>query len=212
MKASARVLWVRLGLPGKVALAAVGVALVVLVASAPGLLSALMTSQPQAPREIDSAATAHAGRFETHVAQIDGRSLFFIPAPPAPPSGAGPPDEGPREAPRPTRYGGPGLIALINDQAWFADGLVLTVGGEASDGLQVVRADPPWSATVLWSGVEFEVPLLERDAVVMRAEQPASRAEPNPPVPPEEPPPALDGIAEENGTAEDQPDEPKEQP
>lgn len=210
MRASARSLWARLGVAGKVAVAAVGLGLLVLLASAPGLLSALLTPQPDPPRAIDRAGRAQAGRFETHVAQINGRSLFFIPAPPPPPS-EGPAivrDDGPREPLRPARYGGPGLIALVNDQAWFADGLVLAVGGEAADGLRVISADPPWSATVLWSGVEFKVPLLERDSVVMKPESQAPPPAPErsslPPAPPPDP------IAEESGSAEDQPNESKE--
>jgi len=104
-------------------------------------------------------------------ARIDGRSLFFVPsAPPPPPPPAvaeadRPPPAPPPPPPPPARYGGPQIVALINDTVWFAGGEKVAAG-ESGGGVRVIAVDAPWSAKVEWSGVEFEVDLFARDSVV----------------------------------------------
>jgi hypothetical protein len=95
--------------------------------------------------------------FDRQLAQLAGRTMFHTPPKtgeeePAP---AGPP-------PKPTRYGGPEIIALIGDAVWFKDGQVLRVGEQGDDELEVVEPRGPWSAVLRWRGVEFDVPLFER--------------------------------------------------
>jgi hypothetical protein len=104
-------------------------------------------------------------------ARIDGRSLLFIPsAPPPPPpprvaEADRPPPAPPPPPPPPSRYGGPQVVALINDTVWFAGGEKVAAG-ESGAGVRVIAVNAPWSARVEWSGVEFDVDLFARDQVV----------------------------------------------
>lgn len=107
-------------------------------------------------------------------AQLDGRSPFFVPgAPPPPPPPAPPPAPPPPPAappappPPPSTYGGPKVVAVVNDRVVFADKRTLVVGENESEDLRVLDSSAPWSIRVLWKGVEFDVPLLGRDRIVI---------------------------------------------
>lgn len=69
------------------------------------------------------------------------------------------------EEPKPLRYAGPALIAMVNNTAWFADGTRLKPGDPAHAGLEVIELQPPWGAKVRWQGGEFSVSLFEREPV-----------------------------------------------
>lgn len=74
--------------------------------------------------------------------------------------------EAPPPPPAPLTYGGPSLIAILGDEAWFStsDRLRLKPGDAEVNGLAVVSLDPPWSATVMWRGGQFTLELFKRDA------------------------------------------------
>lgn len=103
---------------------------------------------------------------EDRVAQAIGRSMFWVPPAPdaaeeageepeAEPEPAGPP-------PRPSRYGGPEVIAVINGAVWFENDDVVRVG-ESAGGVGVVSVDgSPWTVRLTWRGVEFDVEIFER--------------------------------------------------
>lgn len=85
--------------------------------------------------------------------QINGRSLFAIPPEPTKEVAKGP---------TPSVYGGPQVIAMINNAVWFADGSRIEAGTKGERGLRVLRINPPWSATIEWQGGEFNVDLFKR--------------------------------------------------
>lgn len=132
------------------------------------------------PSDEKKQAEQYAAAFTGHLSQIDGRSLFYIP--PAPSEVAAAANEAPVEdtaaESQPSVYGGPAIIAMINDQVWFQDGKKLSPGDAASDGLEVVRLEAPWDAVVRWKGVEFTVSLFKRDAIVIKnvSDKPATTA------------------------------------
>lgn len=100
-----------------------------------------------------------------HVARVDGRSLFFVPPRPRPPR---PPDvdSGPVTPSKPTVYGGPAIIAMINGKVWLADGQRLAAGESGSGGLKVVELAAPWWATINWEGVDFKVDLFQQSKLL----------------------------------------------
>ncbi len=104
-------------------------------------------------RDADKAVRSFADATSRHVAQIDGRSLFFLPDPPEIVEDSGP---------KPTVYGGPSLYAYVNNTAYFSDGQKLSPSQPESRTLALVKADPPWSVRVLWEGAEFDVELFKR--------------------------------------------------
>jgi len=115
-------------------------------------------------------AEKHASSFDAHLAQIKGRQLFLLPAPSSAVVEETSTDEEPdtpREPVKPATYGGPGVIAMINDSVWFANGTQVAKGQE-SDGIKVIDVDAPWNAQIVWRGVEFTVNLFERDGVIFR--------------------------------------------
>jgi hypothetical protein len=181
----------RLGAHGAVALVAFAAAIIAFLVSARQLIPAIFMPAPEVTTAPDSIqhAQQYALAIDEHIKQFDGRSLFFIPSRPLPPP---PPprlqeDPGPPPPPPPpSRYGGPSLIAMMNDTVWFDDGAKLK-SGESSTAVRVVRIDAPWSATLEWKGVEFTVGLFERDKVVMPAPQPAPAATVDPESSPQEP-------------------------
>jgi hypothetical protein len=164
----------------------------VVVGSAAPVVSALFTKAEAPPAKTDDAKKAaerHAAATAEQVAAIKGRSLFFIPPPKArarPPEVAKEPEKpkDPPPPPRPTRYGGPSIQAVVNGTVWFADGKRVAVGethGSGSSSVQVVAADTPFGIKLRWEGVEFEVPLFERDGVIYPARKPeAAKAEEKP--------------------------------
>lgn len=161
-------------------IAALMLALYVLVALVSGvsLISALLVSAPSPSRSPADQAEEGQDRLSEYVAQIDGRTMFFTPAPPPPrPVIAANSDDGPGMDPPPAQYGGPSVIGLLNDKVWFSDKRQAIVGGEAVGDLRVVSTDAPWSVTVIWQGVEFDVPFLARDGIVLAGDGESARAE-----------------------------------
>ncbi|MCC6660267.1 MAG: hypothetical protein IT437_05220 [Phycisphaerales bacterium] len=182
--------WARLGPAVQAALVACALALLIIVVTVPSLAVALLTRGPQPPAPLAGPGAGVSDRIMAQLAQVDGRSLFFVPAAPPPPPPPPPKDEGPRPVPKPSTYTGPVLVAMVNGTAWFGkdkgDGgasdkiiSVLTIGGPEVRGVTLLGLNPPWSARVLWKGVEFDVPLLAPDTVVNKeqpAQPPASRS------------------------------------
>ena len=174
---------------GWIACAAGAVAVFVVVRSAAPVVSAIFTRAEPAPAKTDEAKQA-ADRFktatDTQIASIKGRSLFFIPPPkPRPvvdkPVVAVTPKDPPKPS-VPTRYGGPSIQAVVNGSVWFSDGKKVAVGestGSGSSMVTVIAADTPWAIRLKWDGVEFDVPLFERDGVIYPTKKPdAAKTEP----------------------------------
>lgn len=124
-----------------------------------------------------------------HRAMVDGRSMFFLPPRPRPPRTDPVVDSTPREPPKPTRYGGPSLVAMVNGAVLFSDGQRVKLG-ESGRGVKVVSMSAPWSARIEWEGVEFDVDLFQRDSTVLRTSH--STTEPTPLTPPPAPKPEAD--------------------
>jgi outer membrane biosynthesis protein TonB len=175
-------LFSRLSLLSKAAILAALVALVVTLWSLVGLSRAILapsaTSKNSAAND-QQRAEEHKKSFEKLLAQIDGRTMFFTPAPrptetPSQPEETTPTDTTP---PKPSTYAGPKLVAMINNEAWFDNKQRYAAGGEVKDDLRVVRLAPPWEAVVEWKGVEFTVSLFARDRVVLKkVDSPAAPA------------------------------------
>lgn len=130
-------------------------------------------------KAVEEQAQRYAAAFEPHMAQINGRQLFLMPAP-APEADLEPVDEEPVETePRvPTVYAGPSVVAMINDAVWFSNGTRIAKGEKDGD-LKVLEIDAPWSAQVEWRGSEFTVRLFDRDALVLPvADRPDARRTP----------------------------------
>lgn len=171
-----RAVWRGMPLVGRVAVALACVAVLASAWSLWGFARALLA--PSAEVQGDAKGDEDLNKkyrdsFERRIAQIDGRSLFLLPGPPVDPEAerkkkaeAEAPVK-PQENPKPTSYGGPAMIAMINGVAWFDDGKKLAEGGESQGDLRVVRLRPPWEAVVEWKGVEFTVGLFSRDSVVI---------------------------------------------
>lgn len=155
----ARQAWV-----GVAALSAALAAVMVLGWSVWGVIDALMARAPATERAAGALEPVEQAGWDQDVAQLLGRSLFFVPAPPPPERVAA---SAPATPAAPTHYGGPRLIAMIHDQAWFEDGRRLTVGGPPDGELELLQLDAPWAATVRWRGVEFQVELFQRDQTVL---------------------------------------------
>lgn len=104
-------------------------------------------------RDAEKAVRSFTDATSRHVAQIDGRSLFYLPTPPELTEDSGP---------KPTVYGGPTLYAYVNSTAYFTDGQKLSPSAPEDRTLKLVKANPPWSVRVLWEGGEFDVELFKR--------------------------------------------------
>lgn len=154
--------------PGTIALALTAVGAWILLGGLFDVASVLVISKPkqlESPAVDKEQSAKRASQYESYLAQINGRSLLVTPAPPS--KGAPVPEE--EEAdPRPTVYGGPSLTAMMLDSAWFSDGSRLAAGGSAKGELRVISLNPPWDATVEWKGVEFNVPLFDKNKVVFK--------------------------------------------
>jgi len=109
------------------------------------------------------------------LAAFNGRSLFYIPSPP-PPKYVPPPPRvdrpvepvKPTAPPPPATYGGPKIIGAVSGYVWFDNGKKLAVGGAGEGGLRVIAvSEVPWAARLSWNGVEFDVPFIAKDTVVM---------------------------------------------
>ena len=103
----------------------------------------------------DSAAAL--AKFRSSVGQqvaiVDNRSWFFDPKPPEPEKG----DIGSHRT-----YSGPSLIAYIDGTAWFSDGSKLSEKEPKSSSLKLVKANPPWGATVEWEGGKYDVEMFKK--------------------------------------------------
>lgn len=159
----------KVGLPGVIALGGMTVLGVTFVTSVAPLARDAFTGVPGVGDEASSTDKALA-RFQQEHAEREvgaiGRSMFFIPfAPPPPPPPPPPPREPsppPPPPPPPSRYGGPKVVAMLGDAVWFESGEIVATGDEA-DGVRVIAVSPPWSARLEWKGVEFDVPLFNRN-------------------------------------------------
>lgn len=204
---------------GWVACAAGAVAAVVVVRSAAPVISAIFTRAEPAPAKGDEAKQA-VDRFksatDTQVASIKGRSLFFIPPPKAKPVVDKPVVvDKPKDTPKPTvptRYGGPSIQAVVNGSVWFSDGKKVAVGestGTGSSMVTVLAAETPWAIRLKWDGVEFDVPLFERDGVIYPTKK-AEPVKPEPEVKPEAKPETKPEVKPEVKPADKLPKEPGE--
>lgn len=177
--------WQRLGVPGRVAVGAIALACLVFLVSSRGLIRAGLATAPAGSGAQDSGQEQierFKKSFDSHIAQIDGRSLFFTPSapPPKPVATSEPQDSAPKGPTIPTRYEGPGIIGLGSDFVFFSDGKRVKVG-EESGSVKVKSVQPPWGATLLWEGGEFTVSLFDRDRVVLPADREKTAAPPEKP-------------------------------
>lgn len=121
---------------------------------------------PALEAEQEERIVRYAEAMEGREREINGRSMFFVPPAPAEIAEAEKDDEEePREngpPPRPTRYGGPSVIAVVNGRVWLGSDRRVGVGEEA-DGVRVVSVEgSPWTVRLEWRGVEFDVEVFER--------------------------------------------------
>ena len=130
------------------------------------LVGALLVESPT-PSAITASDNSDQHQAKLFASQIDGRTAFYTPDPPPPPRPPDPVmrDEGPRDPPKPTSYGGPKIVATINDAVWFDNGKRVAVGKE-DGGVKVIEVRAPWEVVVLWKEVEFRVPLFDRDKLI----------------------------------------------
>ncbi|CAN5813475.1 hypothetical protein BH11PLA1_BH11PLA1_16960 [soil metagenome] len=90
--------------------------------------------------------------------RVDERSPFY----PLKPK----PVEPPRNLPR--VYGGPALIAIYGDSAWFDDGQRIALHEtNAESGVEIVELTPPWGAKVKWHGGDFTLDLFKRESAAL---------------------------------------------
>lgn len=166
----------RIGVPGRLAIVLLLIALIACVLSLRGLVRSLLAPSAQAVKSIHEEKTKqltedYAKVLTQHTAQFTGRSVFFVPSPPPPPRQPEPEVKvveapPPPPPPPPATYGGPKLIAMINDEAWFEDGQKLKAGESGKGDLKIKELRPPWDVAVVWKGIEFSVSLFDRDRVV----------------------------------------------
>lgn len=189
------------GMP-PLAYAAIGVGAIgaiIVVQSSQTLITAagLPSEAPSLGEDGKKALAEHESNTKDRVAQIKGRSAFFVPSAP-PPTVVHKPREVERPKPPPTpakpsSYGGPAMFAIVNGTVWFADGKKLKVG-EGDKSVKVVALEPPWSARLAYEGVEFDVSLFDRDKVIYprpgEAKLPESKPETKPETKPEPKPEA----------------------
>jgi hypothetical protein len=159
MRAAAR----RLGPRGGAALLALLVAAWTLAGGFLGLARAVFARSP-APADAftdpGERANAFHDAFAGHLAQINGRSMFFVPRPLPPPPAER--SEAPSPPPPPSRYAGPAVVAMINGAVWLDNGRRLTLDDAERAGLRLIALNPPWSARLEWNGREWDVPLFDR--------------------------------------------------
>lgn len=135
--------------------------------------------------------------FDGYLAQVKGRSLFYLPPPPQASTAATEPQDSDKPPPPPSSYGGPSIVAMLSDVVWFSNGRKLKVG-EKHDDLEVVALSPPWTSRLKWKGVEFDVGFFERsrltksatEAAAGKSETPKDAATETPPAKTESPPEA----------------------
>lgn len=162
-----RAAWARLNGWGMVGAAVVALCIVVIVMSGWPFVRDMVVRRVgdvgALEAEQERQVGLYASAMDERLKQINGRSMFFVP--PAPADVAEkekeePKDQGP--APKPTRYAGPDVIAVINGTVWFGNDRRIPVG-EEEDGIKVMSvADSPWSVKLEWRGVQFDVQVFER--------------------------------------------------
>jgi len=172
----------RLGAPGRLSIILAVVAVIAVLVSFRGLGRALFTPSAKEVKNlmderVKQLAADYTKSLDMQVAQFNGRSVFFTPSAPLPKPVDPPPVtvvETPKvvEPTKPTSYGGPKLIGMVNGAVWFDDGQKLESGASGKDGLKVKSVRAPWDAMVEWKETEFKVSLFDRDKVI------------NPPPPP----------------------------
>jgi len=152
------------------AIGASALALAIFATAIVPVARAVFANTPRDPLAVSEQAErvqAYHASYDTSRAQINGRSMFFIPPepPPAPkPKPKSKPRKDPPPPPPPATYGGPKVIAVVFDQVWFANGKKIRVG-ESSDDLEVIANDAaPWTVKVRWKDVEFDVEIFKRTA------------------------------------------------
>lgn len=138
--------------------------------------------------------------FDGYLAQVKGRSLFYVPPPPTASAAAEPVDTD-KPPPPPSTYGGPSIVAMLSDIVWFSNGRKLKVG-EKHDDLEVVALSPPWSSRLKWKGVEFDVGFFERSRLTKDAKESVPAKGETPAASPVE---SKDGGSEPSATPEQQP-------
>lgn len=115
--------------------------------------------------------------FDGYLAQVKGRSLFYVPPAPQASAAAEPVDTD-KPPPPPSTYGGPSVVAMLSDVVWFSNGRKLKVG-EKHDDLEVVALAPPWSSRLKWKGVEFDVGFFERSRLTKEPKESPATDAPN---------------------------------
>ncbi len=187
MSADLRTIYRRVGVPGRIAVVVVLLAGVACAAPVPRLVKAVFA--PSAKQVIKKneekdkqIADEYSKALAMQTAQFTGRSVFFIPSAPPPP--VKPPEpvvevkhEEPKAPPPPSVYGGPKLIAMVNDEAWFDDGQKLKAGADGKDGLKVKEVRAPWEVAVVWKETDFKVSLFEKDNVVWPVKKEPAKTE-----------------------------------
>lgn len=147
---------------GLAALVAAGLTLAWMLYTLVPLLLAPLSSPGAAPKAVPEATLAQKQAGFTKLladstARITDRAPFgqirvATPAPAARPT-------------TPTRYGGPNIVAMVDNAVWFADGRRLKVGESSGESLSVLEVNAPWSAKLRWSGGEFTVSLFDRSPI-----------------------------------------------
>ena len=144
------------------------------VQAIPVIRTAQLPARPESALRTDEQRLEEfAAELSNHRAMVDGRSMFFVPPRPRPPRVEQIVDDTPRERPKPSRYGGPSIVAMVNGAVLFSDGQRVKLG-ESGRGVKIVSMSPPWSARIEWEGVEFDVDLFQRDSTVLRTSHSSS--------------------------------------
>jgi len=156
--------------PSKIAVALSAVAVLLAASFALPMVGDLVTPAPKPLKKVDDPAKNAEQQkvtFDGYLAQVRGRSLFFVP--PAPRAADATPkvDEN-KPPPPPSSYGGPSIVAMLSDAVWFSSGKRLKVGEKDGD-VKVVALMPPWSSRLEWKGVEFDVNFFERSKLTKPA-------------------------------------------
>ncbi|MEI7658724.1 MAG: hypothetical protein WCK33_11735 [Phycisphaerae bacterium] len=110
--------------------------------------------------------------FDGYMAQVKGRSLFYLPPPPQASTASTDAKDADKPPPPPSSYGGPSIVAMLSDVVWFSNGRKMKLG-EKHDDLEVVALSPPWSSRLKWKGVEFDVGFFERSRLTKSPTEPA---------------------------------------
>lgn len=161
-----------LGVLGWVALIAVVFAILVTGREAAAVIRVTLAADATSEADLSAGRVGierYNASYERETTRIANRDMWNRPkAPPPPPPPPRPqrepePDPGPPPAPPPPSiYGGPSIEAMMGGTVWFERGLRLSVG-ESNDEVEVISTRPPWSATLRWKDVEFEVTYFDRE-------------------------------------------------